>query len=151
MTDIRSVILIETALPPNLSDAAACLTDLSVLLDASFSFVYGSAIEEAPESEVESVRAGSLVVELLTTVSDERVITALGLFGSLVTTAPWLAGLPHRIRQSWYQNASRAEEARLAYEDLRTYGRVEVRHDETTSRTRRPRNRRQPNRTRLRQ
>jgi hypothetical protein len=151
VTDIRSVVVIETTVPLTVGDAAACLTDLSVLLDAAFSVVYGSRIEEAPDSALEVVRTGSLIVELLTTAGDERVVAALGVFGSLVTSAPWLAGLPHKIREHWYKHALLAEEARIAYEDLRAYGRVEVRQEEVASRDRRPQPRRHPNRTRLRQ
>lgn len=150
MTDIRSTITIETADPPTVSDATACLADLSVLLDASFLIVYGSSLEEAPEPQLESVRAGSLIVELLTVAGDERAVSALGMFGTLVASAPWLAGLPHKMREHWYRHAALAEEARLAYEDLRAYGRAEVRHNEVASRTRRPQAHRRPSRTRMR-
>jgi hypothetical protein len=146
VTDVRTTVRIETVNPPTLAETAACLVDLSVLADAAFVVVFAADVASAPEPELREVRAGSLVVELLTAGADARVVEALGLFGSLVTAAPWLAGLPHRVREHWYRHAALAEGARIAYEDLRTHGRVEVKHVQVPSRAGRHHRGRRPTR-----
>jgi hypothetical protein len=151
VTDIRTTLRIETSEPLTLADTAACLTDLSMLADAAFTYVYGNDLDSAPEPQIAQVRAGSLIVELLTAVGDDRVVQALGLFGTLVTATPWLAGLPHQVREHWYRNAALAENARIAYEDLRAYGRVQVSHEQVASSVGQQRRGRRPNRTGRRQ
>ena len=143
MTGIHTTVRIETPDPPTLAVTAACLAALSTLADASFAFIYGSELDSAPEPEIREIRAGSLVVDLVTAVADERVMEALGVFGSLLTAAPWLAGLPHRVREHWYRHAALAEEARIAYEELRTLGTVQVAHEQVHASTAR-RGRRDP-------
>jgi hypothetical protein len=126
-------------------DALQCL---QVLHRANLVVLFGEA--DLPHELVDPyvhLRTGSLWIDLIVNSDHSRVAEVLGLLGLTISGTPWLAALPQRVRERWYREALLAEQAKHAYDELHSLGRVEVTDHQTTAptsgRTRRRRTQRQ--------
>ncbi|MFN0092239.1 MAG: hypothetical protein ACKVWR_18525 [Acidimicrobiales bacterium] len=73
-----------------------------------------------------SARDGSLVLEIAQTLDSTIGLQALAFLGVLLKKGPEIAGLPGRVRESWYSQNEKALRARQSYERLKRTSLIEV-------------------------
>ncbi len=115
--EIPVVVTLDVERLLTLPEMGELLYDLGTIYSAS-----AQAATQDPSQAAEvriyvtEIRSGSVWIELIASSGNAEVTAIVATFVAVVSGSPWLAALPHTVRERWYRAAARAEEARQAYE-----------------------------------
>jgi hypothetical protein len=99
--DVSVMIDTESPVLP-LADYLRLVNAVSFLYHSSGNLTLGRKIPREYGNPYILVTSGSVLIDLVVNSNADEVAQLLGIFGTVVSSTPWLAGLPHRVRERWY-------------------------------------------------